>query len=327
MGSFYRSIIVISWVILFIHTNSNAQNHHLIFNQLSEEDGLLEAQEYFLSFDSDNLTWIGTDHGLMSYDGVNLERVEHLDSISDILARSKITSKCFEDHTNDLWFSNNNALCHFNRSTNEIQGFTHSDSSSNYKLVDLNKDGEVFLTFEINKRRALYSYNIGNGTFDKITNLQGSKCHLIFNNQAQLEQVIETSLPRQPGLIWQNVLTGKSKHVKFLEKTDGSKRTFSSRVSGVKSDSKGNLWVGLYNGIGLYIPGEDDGTVAFERFSLIDEDIGWVKDIEILDEEHLLIACDVGLVLFDLNKKSFTYKFDNHKDNPFSLQLLSLIHI
>jgi ligand-binding sensor domain-containing protein len=67
----------------------------------TSNDGLLDDQIFSLAFDSDGLLWVGTDEGVMWFDGINFRPAP-----GDSAVLQGAVSVIFQDRLDRIWFGN-----------------------------------------------------------------------------------------------------------------------------------------------------------------------------------------------------------------------------
>ncbi|MEM9548456.1 MAG: histidine kinase [Bacteroidota bacterium] len=296
------------------------------FHELSEKDGLTQSEKYFFTTDGKGFVWIGSDNGLLRFDGKNL--VKHLTNPDTpySLIENKITSQCFEDIEGNLWFSTFGALNCYHRASKSFSSFALKEDIKNYHLFHVYKK-RYYLRIGAGDDGYLYEFDCTNNTFTKSTQLKGESCITILNADGKLNQILSVSLPNQPGMDWLDVASGSRVHVDFPKYANGDNLAFPSATKTAFIDQDGKAWVGLYDGIGVYNPGDSIGLVHFERHTSIMSDIGWVKAIHRYDDQYLLVGSNNGLFLFDSELLRFVYQFKENKGANFPLTLRGVNNI
>ncbi len=308
-------------LILIIGLDIKAQDIQLTFHHLTEEKGLTNGDQYKLFKDSRDLIWIGTDDGLLRFDGHQIKKYQHEPMIPTSLSEHSITSQCFEDEYGDLWFTSEGAVNCYRRDSDDFVSYQHSNNIKTYHGLYLDDNGQFWLQIGIGKEGALYSFDMRTGVFTQSIPLEGKQCEVVKNQEGVLDQLLSTALPNKPGLIWTNIKTGEKKVVEFIFTRTGRKRKFSSPTKKAFVDSDNIAWIGVYNGLGKYHLGSDEGFIETERSKSVDADIGWVSDIIEYDDTRLFIASNSGLLIFNKHTHTFEQQFRFDSDEPFSLAL------
>jgi signal transduction histidine kinase/streptogramin lyase len=113
-----------------------SQPRELTFDRLSIEDGMPE--NYVSAFVQDKLgyIWIGTQNGLVRYDGYDLKVYRLATSSSKGLVNC-IISSIYEDKKGNLWVGTYMAgLYRYNRSTDNFTKFAHTDNDNIFQIAE-----------------------------------------------------------------------------------------------------------------------------------------------------------------------------------------------
>jgi len=313
---------LILWMILIGgYCYSNAQELQLSFHHLTEENGLTKSSKYFLSKDKKGYVWIGSEDGLLRFDGLKITRYQNEVNDPSSLIDNVITSKCFEDREGNLWFTSSTAISCYRRKQNDFVSFSNSIKSENYHAFYLDKENKLWLRIGDGDNGALYAFDLGTQSFEQHLPLRGEQCTAITNQEGALIQIISTSLSEKPGLLWTDLTTSNTEFVEFLYTSDGRRSPFSSPTRSVFIDSENIAWVGLYNGLGKYKVGSSKGILERKRNQDIDADIGFVSGIVELNTNYLIVAAYSGLLLFDKRSFTFSHQFRYESNHPYSLKL------
>jgi len=305
-----------------------AQNMVFSFHELSEKDGLTQSDKYHFSTDSKGFIWIGSDNGLLRFDGKNLLKFQNDKESTTSIYENRITSNCFEDENNNLWFSSFGALNCYLRQSNQFVHYRIDDEVKNYRLFYA-QGSKLLLQIGLGKEGFLYSFDIATKKFEKSISLPGDDCLPIADDNGEVNKVLSFSLLNSSGVQFIDIENGNSIHANFEINTIGEKKNFSSPTKAGCLDNNGSIWFGLYNSLGKYDLGENSGIVHEEREPEIDVDVGWINDIINFKEKLLLVAADKGLLLFDVNLGKFIYQYrkvpgDNY---PLNLRGISSMHL
>src|ERR1700753_1363024 len=119
--------------ILFIagYLNTDAQWWHLKFENFGINEGLPESQVQFIKQDSQGYIWMGTQNGLLCFDGYK-PKVYHFGTVTDRLFRSMI-----EDNNKNLWFTTiDNGILKFNRLTENFTQYKYPEKQGKPEIND-----------------------------------------------------------------------------------------------------------------------------------------------------------------------------------------------
>ena len=117
-------------IAIFLFTNSKAQLRNLRFDKLSVENGLPENYATCSLQDHLGYIWIGTQNGLVRYDGyeVKVYKLETDDKKERTLC---FISSLYEDRRGNIWIGTFlQGLFKYNRSTDKFTVFPHGSSQS-----------------------------------------------------------------------------------------------------------------------------------------------------------------------------------------------------
>lgn len=299
----------------------NAQDIHLSFHHITEQSGLPQSETYFLFQDSWGYMWIGTEGGLLRFDGQNIKKYQQESEDSLSLSENIITSQCFEDVDGNLWFSTFSALNCYRRKSNDFIAFSQKDGLKNYHAFYLEDAQKIWLRIGSGKEGSLHLFDLKTHEFEQSLALEGLQCKVWKNEEGAINKLITTALPNKSGLQLTDLETNIQKEISFQNTSDGRRRNYASPTKGAFVDATGVIWVGVYDGLGRYEIGSTDGIVEMKRAETIDKDIGWIYAIAAFDENRLLVLADKGLLVFDKRTKMFVQQFRAHQGDPYSLQI------
>ena len=297
-----------------------SQNMHFSFHEISEKDGLPQSNQYLFLTDSKGFVWIGSDNGLLRFDGKNLLKFQNDNESKYSLYENRITSKCVEDAEGNLWFTSFGALNCYLRKTNGFVHYKIESTTKNYSLLS-RQGSKLSLQIGLGDEGNLYFFDINLKKFTKDISLSGYKCLPIHNDTGRVIQLLSLSLPNSSGLQYIDRETKNSVHVKFEINTNGEIKNFFGPAKTAWIDDRDTAWIGLYNSLGKYTLGQSFGIIHEERDMGIEEDVGWINDIIKYNTNLLLIAADNGLLLFDINKSKFIHQFKKFSNSNYPLNL------
>jgi ligand-binding sensor domain-containing protein/two-component sensor histidine kinase len=282
-----------------------AQNHSLTLHQIADKEELPSSERYFLSQDSYGYQWIGTDEGLLRFDGQKLKRYNP----DNNTAFTSITSECYEDTEGNLWFSSDVALHCYRRAMDDFVSFHPQTSTNDFQVFHLDTTGQsIWLRVGQGSKGSIYWFDRRTSTFKQGFPLEGKEFHLVKNNRGVPIQLLSLRLPNKPGFYVTNLLTEERHHLEFDRLLNGTVRNYSGPTKGIYQDAKGNCWIGVYDGIGLYQPNTGAYGVINTRSLDIVDDLEWVNDIALFQGQEVLVTTSKGLFIFDTGLQSFTRK-------------------
>ena len=310
-------------LLLLIATQLVAQKVDLTFHTLSEESGLTFSNRYHMYTDDFGLMWIGTENGLLKYDGNSIKKYQHQKDNNTSLSQNFITSACMPDQHGNLWFSTSNYLNCFIPSTEEFFSYQIPNRTGKYHGIKMTAQ-KIWVQIGSGNTGSLYEFDLDSKQFEQKEQVAGEITTLLTDSKGEIQYIISSSLPSKTGMTVKNLKHNTTKDIEFLYTSDGNKRNFPSPTTHVFIDADSTIWVGVYDGIGKYILDETKAVVESKRTSLIPPDIGWVYDIEQYDDHRLLVGADIGLLIFDITEGKFTEMFPHNPEIPNSLSIKNI---
>lgn len=283
----------------------------LNFHHLTVQDGLANDYVPFFYKDSKGLMWFGTFDGLSKYDGNSIEAYKSTTEAGKGPGDNTITSPCFEDNDGNLWFSSQNGINQYLRTTGEFKYWPLPDSlfpgEADCYAIFLEKDrylwargGDEVIKFDIKesvyqkigKMRLAQRFAYHTDTEDKLLKFAGSL----------------TNMPSAPGfyLGTVDVETGdyQTTHYPLLIK---GKATLSF---GTCFTSDTLLWVGTTKGLAKVNLVENPNTEPLVYGFYRDQPVGRVWSIQVIDNKYLAVASSLqGLLLFDQERNKFVKSY------------------
>lgn len=241
------------YLTFFLYFNIQGQNYKDIgFTHLNAETGLSSDECNFVFQDSEGLIWIGTNEGLVRYDGYNYLSFE---TITNNPSYSKIIyNQAVEDYDRNIWFASSVGLIKYEKNGNKVEIIKTADFLGNRNLpIQISaiafdpKHNRIWFGgfhglyfFNINENKMEY-FNSVDPKFDGLTNIRD----IIFSRN---------------GDIWVSTWgKGLSKYVE----DDNTFRNFQifgfgptddkyNIITSLFEDSRGVLWVGSWDN-GLFL--------------------------------------------------------------------------
>lgn len=284
-----------------------AQEISLTFNLLPLGKGLPNSENYFISQDTFGFIWIGTDEGLYRFDGLNLKHIPLEQPGSAALRVSeKVTSRCFEDRSKNLWFSTASAILCYHQNTGSLNIYPGS-TRYNMCAFHLDIDGKLWLKADSNGQSALYHLDtrVRRPKYDHRFPLKGERFAVVTHpKKGQVMKVMATMLPEEPGLIVTDVNTGQSCAVEIM-RPNGKPFNDKHHTKNAWIDGDSVAWVGVYNGIAKYNLKTGKAVAIVEQ-----QEIGWIDGVVPYDDNRLLVASEsFGLLMFDKDSEQFGQQF------------------
>lgn len=205
-----RGILII--LLFVLCRNSLAQSPAIKFDHFSIADGLPEVSVQFIHQDSQGYIWIGTQNGLLRYDGYR-PKVYKLRGNNVFTLNASMTVNMVEDNNKELWFSTvGNGLFKYNRSKDNFTQFPYPNMKGDSILVD------EYVT-AVDQANNLWAYH---------TNKTGAYTEIAKFNQKN------------------------NKYEFFNRKQKGSHYLDVGRVYMLLKTKAGQLWIGTDNGLYVY---------------------------------------------------------------------------
>ncbi len=292
-----------------------AQDISLTFNHLPLDSRLPNSEDYFVYQDSFGFIWIGTQEGLYRFDGLNLKPIHLVEpGLPSLGVSTEVTSPCFEDWANNLWFSTSSNLMCYRRATGRVEIILDS-TKQRICAFHLDAAGNLWLKADSDGQSALYLFNtwvpfLG---YERRCPLRGERFSVVTDpKNGHVSKVVATMLPEakipeaeKTGLIVTDLAKRKSQVVNFTQPNGKPFRNRRPSKNGwVDGDSV--VWVGTYNGIGKYDLKKTGRAIAHINPG---PDFGWIYNVVPYDDHRLLAASELGgLQVFD----TYTQKFVQH---------------
>jgi signal transduction histidine kinase/ligand-binding sensor domain-containing protein len=304
----------------------HAQYRDLHFEYLNVVEGLPESQITALHQDNLGYIWVGTQNGLVRYDGYKVKVYKLGSDIKGSLKDFSVDD-IYETKAGDLWVaSRSNWLFHYNRAADSFEQYIIGEQYNGFrfKAMTIDNDGYIWLSpatllrFSGPQSFPAARLNIETRKEDKfpyaVTSLVNSKSGRVW-------------LGTDKGLVYYDRSAGKMSKVFFP--LTGKDKQYITHLYEAPSEP-GILWFNLvdvqYKSFGLYsfdtrshqykkymteplVP----GTIASNDIYMIQED----------DRGRLWFGTSAGLSLFDRvssNFKNYTppIPLDGSKENPVS---------
>jgi len=222
------------------------------FKHLTIEDGLPQNSVQAMLQDSTGFLWVGTQEGLVRYDGYSLKVFKHDPSNSHSLSDNYINS-LLEDSQGNLWVGTfGGGLNYFNPKTQQFTHYRHqagdANSISNDDVRSLIKDSQG---------------NLWVGTFSEGLNFFNPKTQQFTHYRHQAgdanslsDNDVRSLLEDSQGNLWVgtdggglNYFNTKTQQFTHYRHQAGDVNSLShDDVRSLLEDSQGNLWVGTRGG-------------------------------------------------------------------------------
>jgi diguanylate cyclase (GGDEF)-like protein len=312
LASFRRPFLLLLVAFAFVPpaAGSAAEQSPAIFEHLTTADGLSQGTVNAALQDSQGFVWIGTQDGLVRYDGHRLVRYGYRRGAADTLPGNWIQAIA-EDAHHDLWIAiADGGLARWNRNTDQFTVYRHGAGKSD----SLASDAVVALLVDDADRVWVGTRDSGLDILDPRTDHIEHLRHDPMRADSLIDDRIK-SLSRGPGgAIWVGTDRGLDKlppgSRSFLHSPAApSERRSSSQVLSVYVDPSGTVWQGVPDG-GL-LRRDSNGKitghfrhVAGSPSSLANDNVRAVLQDS---DGHLWVGTEAGLDMFDRTTEQFVH--------------------
>ncbi len=197
----------------------------------SPEEGLASSSVIRIFQDTSGFLWIGTQHGLSRFDGINVKNFYARDGlVSDYI------TDIWEDQQGDLWIGSMGGLNRINPRHSSI--FPTGGGLEGKKVFSLAGDREG---------------NLWIGTDAGMYKFDGKNFTAFTKKDGLIDDIIRDMIFDGKGYIWYASPGGigrlnNSQVINYT--TDNG--LIDNRVTALMTDHKGNIWIGTENGISCY---------------------------------------------------------------------------
>lgn len=316
MNNLSKKLILIIGLLIF-NSTTQSQDLDLYFDHINYDDGFPQSMISSIEQTENGFIWIGTETGLVRYDGYNFLRYTRENKDGSI--SNNHINVVYEDFERKLWIGTNNGVNFFNKKTNKflqvdippIKGGRNYISSM---TEDYNNNlwiGTFGGVKRLNKEKYILE-NISSNSNSELFN--SSRVLFLFCNK-ELGMLVGTA----QGLKRFNPETGE---VLELPKELKNNEAFSrAKIWKIVVDSNGDIWFGTES-MGAYLFSEKDKKLI--QFSYNQDNpnsiaSNWIHDIVDIDDNTKWFATNNGLSIYKKDKNIFT----NHKHNQLSYSSLS----
>jgi len=239
-------IILVFYVLFFTGSiYTYAQSKTLLFQHITTETGLPNNSTFDIMQDHVGFIWIGTSAGLTRYDGSRF--ITYNGKTNNLIGLN--VKSIYEDSDNELWIGTEEGFSKFNRSTELFENFAIDDISLNVSTIYEDKNSRIWIG-------TLNGMLLFDRTSKKIID---DWSHLPLKNEldnSQVNSIFQDSKNR----IWVSTENGvflieldsnnEAKKIKrFINDPNDNTSLKHNRVSAVKEDEKGNIWVATREGL------------------------------------------------------------------------------
>lgn len=312
-------MIGLLWLLTGSVTVRAADAPPLILEHLTTSEGLPQGTVFATLHDSQGFVWLGTQDGLVRYDGHELVRYAYSRSAGTGLPGNYIRD-IVEDVHHDLWIAIKDAgLARWNRATDNFTVYRHdpanpaSLASDAARTVSVDARGRVWVGTE-------------DAGLDMLEPALGRFLHLRHdpaNADSLIDDRVHTLTLDRSGVLWIGTEAGldrwqpdRGMFIHFRHSAQDPHSLSGSQISRVFEDPSGALWVGTYDA-GLNRM-DRDGRVAeiFRHDPQRPTSLGSDEVRAVLEDRagHLWIGTPEGLDLLNRSTAAFTHYHHDESD-------------
>jgi signal transduction histidine kinase/DNA-binding response OmpR family regulator/ligand-binding sensor domain-containing protein len=295
------------------HAQKKAFPEEIIPGRITIEDGIASEITTCFLHDSYGFIWIGTDKGLIRYDGYDFKTFTHNEYDSASISDDQIVCLC-EDLRGNIWVGtfygglnkydpDTETFTHYPKETDDPYNLSHSAIWA----VCVIGNGEVWFSAIGDQFQSIYGVDPITGEIRYIssdpvdvTKPVDIHCHVIFEDSK--------------GIIWagsENCLlkydTLKMEFIEVTESIPGLQK-ITSEVLSIAEDGNGDLWIGTwFEGIFKYSSHENRFTKYYRRTDQpILSERNSVYSLYSDSDNDLIFKNKNGIEFFDHEKEMFT---------------------
>ena len=330
-GASGRSLVGGALLLLAASAATAATAPPLYLNNLTTADGLPEGNVHTLLQDSQGFMWIGTEDGLVRYDGQRLVRYGYTPGAKHGL-RGNFIWQVVEGLHHDLWIAiRNGGLARWNRLTNRFTAFRHdphdpdSLASNEVRALAVDSRGRVWIGMT----------DAGLDVLDPRTNRFEHLRHDAANPGSLASNHVTALMLDRAGDLWVGTSRGldelePGRHTfRHFRQAPGDPHALSgSFIRQMLQSRNGSIWVGTLDGgldrldrggrvvqVFRHDPREA-GSLASDKVRALLED----------REGHLWVGTAAGLDLLDRPTGTFVH-YGHGRDDPHSLPNSSVLSL
>jgi diguanylate cyclase (GGDEF)-like protein len=228
------------------------------FKHLTIEDGLPQNSVQVMLQDSTGFLWIGTEEGLVRYDGYSLKVFKHEANNSNSLSGNYILS-LLEDSQGNLWVgTRGGGLNQFDSKTQQFTHYRHrasdANSLSNDEVRSLVEDAQGNLWVGT-RGGGLNQFDSKTQQFTHYRHRASDANSLSHDNVYSLLEDSQGNLwvgTRGGGLNYFNLKTQQFTHYRL--QTGDANSLSNDTIWSLIEDRQGNIWVGTNGGLNQFTP-------------------------------------------------------------------------
>jgi signal transduction histidine kinase/ligand-binding sensor domain-containing protein len=299
-----KLLIGLAWGFLASVAQAATDTRPLILDHLTTTDGLPQGTVYATLQDSQGFVWLGTEDGLVRYDGHDLVRYTHSVSARDGLPGTWIY-QIVEDAHHDLWMAiKDSGVARWNRSSDSFTVYRHQSASAD----SLSSDSARALLVDRRGRIWIGTSDAGIDILDPGSGHIEHLRHDPAKPDSLIDDQIFTLTMDRSGTLWIGTeagldrLQGEARSFRHFRHSPADPHSLSGdQVSRILEDRSGDMWIATYDG-GLSRMDRDGRVLQTFRHdpqrdtSLSNDDVRAVLEDRV---GHLWVGTVDGLNLLD----------------------------
>ncbi len=218
---------------LFPFKNLQAMDQY-ITHQLTTINGLPQNTIYDIAQDKDGYIWIGTDEGVVRFDGI---KFDHFNKVNTKNIKNNSITALFVAHDGTLWMGTfGGGVTRYDYKEKTFSSYTTQNSLSNDFIWTITQDRE----------KNIWMGTVGGG----IIRFKNNQFQSFTTKEGLSNNIINAICEDHKGYLWIGTENGlnrlKDSNIKIYTTKDG---IADNNVMSLFEDSKGVLWIGTINGL------------------------------------------------------------------------------
>jgi len=252
------NIILCFTLLITITITVHAKQAFFNFTNVAQEFGSDSTSVNTILQDSSGFIWVGTQNGLLRYDGYDFVKYQHKSDEISSLAHDYVQT-LFEDKSGTLWVGTATGILHqYHAKSNNFSRF----SFDNALPEDINRVSVITAITQENDN-TLWVTGLGGGLsrFDlSLKRFTQNFSHQADNENSLSDDFTYDVLQDRKGLVWIATLKGgltsynpiTNQFKRYLHQPDNSKSLSNNIIVTLLEDSKGVLWIGTKGGLNRF---------------------------------------------------------------------------
>ena len=263
-------VVLIGWFVLTIPGFVQSQGNQINRERFSLVEGVPSSTILDIAQDHQGYIWLGTEDGLVRYDGYQFLTYSNIPGDSTSLSQNRI-EKLFVDYTGDLWIGSKSDLDRYNSACECFVRYAVGASTDGFRQAGQingfaeDKDHNLWIG---SQQGGLFRYSRKTNQFVRFLNDSTKSEHLLDDEVRELLVDKNNTLwlgtgetfdatVSGGGLVRLNLNTGQVK--RFTHDQDNANSLLDNRVSALLEDREGKLWIGTcQNGLHYFDPHKEE---------------------------------------------------------------------